>query len=141
MYISQRGSASIEFVIVAVAVFLPLLALAVTVSSIQTSQFAVAVVARQGVRAFALSPSEMVGQRRIAAINQLVRDDFGVDSQVSWAINCSTRPCHSRGGLVRVTVNAAVPIAMIPVLPGLTLPPGVRISSTATHIVPLVPLP
>jgi hypothetical protein len=141
MYISQRGSASIEFVVVAVAVFLPLLALAVTVSSIQTSQFAVAVVARQGVRAFALSPSESIGQRRIAAINQLVRDDFSVDSQVSWTFNCSTRLCHARGGLVRVTVTTAVPIAMIPALPGLTLPPSVRISSTATHVVPLVPLP
>lgn len=135
---THRGSASIEFVIVAVAIFLPVLALTVTVSTIQTAQFAVAAIARQGVRALALSTTPTVGAQRIVAIDRLVREDFGVSASSAWAIRCSLNPCLTRGGLVRLTVSADIPIAMIPVVPGIGLPPKVRVESTATHTVPIV---
>jgi len=135
--VGSRGSASIEFVVVAMAVFVPILALTVSVSSIQSAQFAVAAVARQGVRAVALSPTLARGNNRVSAINKLVREDFGVDTKSTWKLTCSANPCLTRGGLVRLTVSANVPIAMVPALPGLTLPPSVRVSSTATHVIPV----
>lgn len=134
-----RGSASVEFVVVAVSVFLPLIALTVTVSEIQSAQFATAGVARQGVRAFALSPNPAVGGQRISEISQLVSEDFGVDATHTWTLACSANQCLTRGGLVRLTVTSLVPVAMVPALPGLTVPPSVRVSATATHVVPLVP--
>lgn len=123
----------------AVSVFLPLIALTVTVSTIQSAQFATAAVARQGVRAFALSPNPAVGGQRISAISQLVRDDFGVDASNTWTLACSANPCLTRGGFVRLTVTSSIPIAMVPALPGLTVPPSVRVTATATHVVPLAP--
>ncbi len=134
----HRGSASVEFVIVAISVFVPLIALTVTVSEIQSAQFATAAVARQGVRAYALSPSSAVGGRRVSAISKLTREDFGVDAKSAWKLACSANPGLTRGGLIRLTVSSEVPIAMVPMLPGLTVPPTVRVSATATHIVPVV---
>jgi hypothetical protein len=134
---AHRGSASIEFVVVAVTIFLPILALTVSASTIQTAQFAVAAIARQGVRVYALSATPTSGAQRIVALDRLVREDFGMSASSTWSMRCSLNPCLSRGGLIRLTVSADIPIAMIPVLPGIVLPPSVRVESTATHAVPM----
>lgn len=138
---TDRGSASLEFVVVALAVLIPVLALTVSTSAIQRAQFAVTEIARQGVRAVALAPSDAAGARALRRIARLTLTDFGIHAAPRFAISCSHTPCRTQGALIRVTTTIPVPLVMVPALPGLTTPSTVPVSAVATHRAPLPVIP
>lgn len=129
----DRGNASLEFLIAAVGLLVPVIALTVTTSEIASATFAATVSARQGVRAFTLADSVHAGQAAIANITDLAVIDHGL-SDVNWRItlDCSGRSCRQRGSLVSLAVSIDVPLRFIPVLPGIDIAPTVTVSRTAT---------
>lgn len=137
----QRGSASLEFVIVALAVLVPIAALTVSVSSIQRVQFAVTEISRQGVRAFALAPTNASGNRTVRRIARVVLADLGIRETARFTVTCVPSDCRSQGSLIRLATTVTVPLAMVPALPGLDLNPRVPVSASATHRAPLPVVP
>lgn len=132
----DRGSASIEFIVLALAVLVPVLAITVSTSSIQRAQFAATEISRQGVRALSLSPSTAAGSvtaRRNAA---LILADLGVAGKASYVMSCVPATCGA-GALVRLTTTLTVPLVMIPALPKLRIAPRVTVTSTATERRPM----
>lgn len=141
MHHMERGSASLEFVIVALGVLIPILAVTVSVSVIQRAQFAVTEIARQGVRAFALSATSASGNRAIRRTARLTLSDFGLDGTARFTVTCSESPCHYRGGMIRLTSTLDVPLVMVPALPGIETLATVPVRASATHRVPLPVVP
>ncbi|MEN9740215.1 MAG: hypothetical protein RLZ72_481 [Actinomycetota bacterium] len=137
----ERGSASLEFIVVALGVLVPVLAVTVSVSAIQAAQFAMAETARQGVRAFVLAPSDAAGRRAIRRIAALTIADFGLHGTTRFTVACSATPCRTQGGIVRVTTTLNVSLAMIPALPGLERLTTVPITATASQRAPLPVIP
>ncbi len=135
---AERGSAPLEFLIASVALFVPLVALAVTVTDITTASFAATAAARQGVRAFARAESVPAGQQRIAQVSELALADYGLAPQTAqWDITCTSSPCLRRGNLVTVNFTLNVPLRFIPSLPGIAVPPLITVSRSATARVSL----
>lgn len=128
----DRGSASLEFIVASVVLFVPVVALTVTTSDIASASFAATAVARQGVRSFTQAENVESGLRHVHAISELVREDFGTDGEVTVDIDCSGRSCHQRGSLVSLAVTIDVPLRFIPALPGIDLDPSVRVTRSAT---------
>jgi hypothetical protein len=129
----DRGNASLEFLVAAVGLLVPVVALTVTTSEIASATFAATVSARQGVRAFTLAESIQSGQTAIANITDLAIADHGL-SDVDWRVelDCPGRSCRQRGSLVSVAVSIDVPLRFIPVLPGIDIAPKVTVSRSAT---------
>jgi hypothetical protein len=132
-FVDDRGNASIEFLVAAIGLLVPVVALTVTTSEIASATFAATASARQGVRAFTLADSVESGHTAIAQITDLAVTDHGL-SDTDWRIemDCSARSCHRRGSLVRLTVYIDVPLRFLPVLPGIDIAPRVTVSRSAT---------
>lgn len=137
----DRGSASLEFTVIAVGVLIPILAVTVSTSTIQRAQFAVTEISRQGVRAVALAPTTNAGNRAVRRIARLTLSDFGIQETPRFAITCVPTQCRAHGALIRLTTTVTIPLAMIPALPGLDRVTRIPVSATATHRAPLTVLP
>jgi hypothetical protein len=129
----DRGSASLEFLVVAVGFLVPLVALSVTVTEVSTATLAATTASRQAARAFTRAESASAGLRRITAATELVLDDHGLgDHEWSFDVDCSSPQCLRRGSLDTVTVRVAVPLRFVPALPGLSIPAVVTVERSTT---------
>lgn len=129
----KRGSASVEFIVAAVGLLVPLVALTVTTSEIAAATFAATSSARQGVREFTRADTVTTGVERIQAITALAVSDHGM-SDARWRIDldCSGRTCRQRGSRVTLQISIEVPLRFIPTFPGIDVAPNVTVSRTAT---------
>lgn len=137
----DRGSASLEFTIVALGVLFPLVALTVSTTSLQRAQFAATEIARQGVRAVALAPTLSEGKRAVKRISQLALEDFGISDTTRFVVACEPASCRTRGSLIRLTVIVPTSLVMIPALPWIDVPNRIPVTATATHRAPLPVMP
>jgi Flp pilus assembly protein TadG len=111
----ERGSASIEFIVVGVAIILPLIYIAITVLTLNAAQFASNQAAREGARAFVTSSSNSsANQRASIAANQAFADYGLTESQPQIAITCDHISCLTPGGRVSVEVTTQVPLPFVP---------------------------
>lgn len=111
----ERGSASIEFIVVGVAIILPLIYIAITVLTLNAAQFASHQAAREGVRAFVTSTSNASGNQRASiAANQAFADYGLAESEPEVAITCDHISCLTPGGSVSVEVTTQVPLPFVP---------------------------
>lgn len=134
----EHGSASLEFIVAAIALFVPLVALTVTTSEIATANFAATSASRQGVLAWSRSETVSAGLSRVAAVTELALTDHGLgDVAARWEFDCEPARCHRRGTLVRLTVHLDIPLRFIPALPGISIPSTVTVSRSATTRVSL----
>ena len=137
----QRGSASLEFVVVAVGVLVPVLALSVSTSALQNAQFAVTHIARQGVRAFALAPLTSSGAAAVRRIARLTLADFGITGVARNSVTCVPTNCRTPGAHIRLATTVTVSLPMVPALPGIDVFRRIPISATAHHRAPLMVVP
>ena len=133
---NDRGSASIEFVVLALGVLIPVLAITVSTSTIQRAEFAATEISRQGVRAVALAPTTAAGSVTVRRIASLTLADLGVTGKSKYAVSCVPASCAA-GSLVRLATTLTVPLVMIPALPKLRIAPTVTLTSTATQRRPM----
>jgi hypothetical protein len=118
-------------------VLIPILAVTVSTTAIQRAQFATTEISRQGVRVLALATNTTAGHRAIRRIARLTLADFGIAHSARFTIACTPQPCGGYGSLYRLTTTVAVPLAMIPALPGLDVLTQIPVSATSTHRAPL----
>ncbi len=129
---SERGSATIEFLVVTIGFLVPLVALAVTVSDVSSATLASTTAARQAVRAFTRAETTAAGLRSVAATTELVLNDHGLAAnEWSFDVDCSATTCLRRGSIDTVTVRVIVPLRFVPQLPGLVLPASVTVERAA----------
>ena len=94
----DRGSALIDFLGFGVLLQIPVLVLAIQLSSLQTSQLAADSVARHALRSFVLQGVEVeVTAREIAA-------DFGLKVKPLVTLDCEP-DCTSAGSILRIGVS------------------------------------
>ncbi|MFM6967422.1 MAG: hypothetical protein ACKOWN_00575 [Microbacteriaceae bacterium] len=137
----ERGSASLEFVVVGFGVLVPILAVTVSATALQTAQFASTEISRQGVRAFAQATTTSTGKATVRRIARLSMNDFGIPGTARIAVSCVPTNCQSQGALVRLTTTITVELPMVPVLPGLEVLRRIPVSATAHHRTPLPSAP
>jgi hypothetical protein len=118
----ERGSALVEFVFVALVVFVPLVYLVAGFSAVQRGVFASTEAAREAGRAIGTAPDVVTGQGRAVRAAQLAVEDQSVDaSDVRVAYAPAGAGCGGAGGYtptlapgevfdVCVTVTVRIPL-------------------------------
>lgn len=121
---SEDGAAMLEFVTVAVVLFVPLVYVLLTVFAVQRAAFAVSAAAREAGRAYATAPGlDAAGERAQAAADLALADQLPGSPSAVLSADGDLAP----GSTVRVTVTYDVELAG-----GLG-----RIPVTATHVAPV----
>lgn len=137
----ERGSASLEFIVVALGVLVPILAVTVSTAALQNAQFAATEISRQGVRAFAQAPTVVTGKATVRRIARLTMSDFGIPGTARIAVSCVPTNCRAQGALSRLTTTVTVTLPIVPALPGLDVLRRIPINATAHHRTPLPSVP
>ena len=106
---SDKGSAVVEFVILAIPLFLPLTFYLTSIHTNSKLSTDMQNLARQAARAYVTSPSEELAVPRMNTVLQafqiiLLKED-GVTSVPSFRVECSRQPCLTPNGRVKVTVT------------------------------------
>ena len=120
----ERGSALVEFVFIALVVFVPLVYLVAGFSAVQRGVFASTEAARDAGRALGTAPDADTGQVRALRAAQLAVEDQSVDAadvRVAYApsgAGCSAAgsytPTLTPGEVFTVCVTVTVRIPMLP---------------------------
>jgi hypothetical protein len=118
----EGGSALVEFVFIAVVVFVPLVYIVAGFSAVQRGVFASTAAAREAGRAMGTAPDPITGQARAQRAAQLAVEDQSIDaSDVRLAYAPAGARCDAAGGYtptltpgeefsVCVTVTVRVPL-------------------------------
>lgn len=106
---SEKGSASVEFVLLAIPLFVPLIIFLQQFGNLSYHENIARTLAREGARAFVTSSSAQFAEIRmnsvIRAVGQelgMTEDDFG---RLSIGLECGNNPCFSSKGKVIVTIH------------------------------------
>jgi Flp pilus assembly protein TadG len=118
----QRGSALVEFVFIALVVFVPLIYIVAGFSAVQRGVFASTAAAREAGRAIATAPDPVTGQQRALRTAELAVEDQSVDvTDLRLAYSPAAAACGAAGGYaptltpgeefsVCVTVTVRIPL-------------------------------
>lgn len=105
----ERGSASVEFVLLALPLFIPIFIFLNQFSTLSSQEMALQTLARESVRAFIESNSDQSGGALVNQVITLGGAKLGLKpeeiSEINSEIKCSTRPCHLPNGRVRITLT------------------------------------
>jgi Flp pilus assembly protein TadG len=118
----ERGSALVEFVFIALVVFVPLIYIVAGFSAVQRGIFASTAAAREAGRAIATAPDPVTGQERALRAAELTVEDQSVDvTDLRLAYAPAGVGCEAAGGYaptlapgeefsVCVTVTVRIPL-------------------------------
>jgi Flp pilus assembly protein TadG len=118
----ERGSALVEFVFIALVVFVPLIYIVAGFSAVQRGIFASTAAAREAGRAIATAPDPATGQERALRAAELAVADQSVDvTDLRLAYAAAGADCGAAGGYaptlapgeefsVCVTVTVRIPL-------------------------------
>lgn len=120
----DRGSALVEFVVVAVCVLVPLSYAALSVGHLQSAAFATSLGAREAARAFSTAPTASAARAGALAAARLAFADHGVAfPEGALRVSCEGGPCLSPGSIVVTELSWQV---SLPWLPGASIPVSSR---------------
>lgn len=105
----ERGSASVEFVVLALPLFIPIFIFLGQFSTLSSHEMTMQTLARESVRAFVESSSDESGGVLIKEVIKVGGEKLGLSEAEIKAIDvdieCSKSPCHSPNGRVRITLT------------------------------------
>lgn len=104
----QRGSASVEFVLLAIPLFIPLFLYMNAFSEVSDDQERLRTLARESVRAFVNSANDETAfevARSVVSEGGQILGFENSDSEIQTDISCSTRPCISPDSRVVITLS------------------------------------
>lgn len=131
----ERGSASLEFIVAAVILIVPVALFSAVMTQFFAVQSAAHSVARHGAHLFALAASDARGRVAVSSTALLTFADFGVSSVPPTVhVTCSASPCHQPGELVTVTVTAQVPVIGLPLVNRATIPVSVSVTERISRL-------
>lgn len=101
----ERGSAAVEFVVLAIPLFLPILIFLGQFSNISRSEIQARNLVREVVRAYVSSSNTAQAESNARAVFKLGQERFAFTqaeiASMRFAISCSSRRCLTPGGRVR----------------------------------------
>ena len=111
----DEGSATVEFIVVAIGIITPLVYIAIAVLTLHSASFAANSAAWEAARTFMASESIAQGNRNAIHSAQQAFVDHDV-STATPTINvvCTNGPCLSPGSLLTVQVESYVALPLIP---------------------------
>ncbi|MFA4841069.1 MAG: hypothetical protein WC580_05140 [Agrococcus sp.] len=133
---ADAGSASIEFLSVAVLLLVPLVYLVLALGQIQHAVLGVEGAARHAARTIAQADSHDAGLAAADRALLVAMTDAGLPTDaVRVAISCAPDQgaCHTARGTVTVQVDATVPLPLAPPFLGLDVGLGVPVSARAVQ--------
>ena len=105
----DSGSAIVEFVALAIPLFIPIFIYLGNFASISGNEEIVRVLAREGVRAYVASDSDHAGREVSAQALLVIAHNLGLTAEeiatLSARFECSENPCLSANGRIRITVS------------------------------------
>lgn len=135
---TDRGSAIVEFLGVALVLLVPVVYLVLVLARMQSAAFAVDGAAREAARAFVTAQDAAAAPNLAATAIALAFDDQGLDPLAApdaVTIVCSADPCLDPGAVVTATVELDVTLPGIPRWLDGVVPLAVPVSATATATV------
>jgi Flp pilus assembly protein TadG len=111
----EEGSATVEFVLLAALLLIPVIYFLMLTSQIQSAAYASVAAADQAAKAVVTAPDEASGTGRADAIVALTLRDYGLDSGMAQSrVSCSGPRCLEPGSSVSVEVSIRVPVPLLP---------------------------
>ena len=105
----ESGSAIVEFVALAIPLFIPIFIYLNSFASVSANEAIVRVMAREGVRAYAASDSDHSGRVVSEQAIVLIAQNLGLTSKEINSIDvnyeCSRLPCLSANSRIRLTIS------------------------------------
>ena len=131
----ERGRASLEFLVAAVILLIPIMFLGMSLASIQNASLATEAAARNAARVFVKEISlPLAGERAETAI-RIALANHGIDSARSIERFCSSSTCLAPGSVVTIRVSVEAPLVSSMFLPGWLGAPSVPVFAEATAMV------
>lgn len=129
----DTGSAALEFMTVGLLLTVPLVYLIIALAQLQAGALAVEGAARNAARTVALHGADAAAMTTTAT--ELALADAGIaDAEHSTVIDCGG-DCATPGGTVTVSVEALIPLPLMP--PFLGLDEALAVPVTATAVQPV----
>lgn len=133
----DAGSALVELTWLGLLLLIPMLWILLSVFEVQRGAFGVSGAARAAGRAYALAPSDAVGQARAEqAARQALADQGLRDAPLVVRVTCTPYPasCHSGTSVITVRVSSRVELPLLPDVLGGGTP---SFALDASHTVPI----
>ena len=106
---SESGSAIVEFVLLAIPLFLPILLFIGEFSVLSSAEMASRTLVREVVRAFVTAENEADARARSSAVMEFAAQKLGFSTSeiatMRLSFDCSLNPCFTSGGEVRATLQ------------------------------------
>jgi Flp pilus assembly protein TadG len=110
LWVNQRGSASVEFVALAIPLFIPLFIFMNSFASASDSQDSLRTLAREAARGFVTSANDEIAfgvAHQIVTQGAIIlgHEDAIARGEILMQIECSVRPCISPNAGIRVIMS------------------------------------
>jgi len=105
----NKGSASLEFVILAIPLFLPILIFMNRFADISDAEGSLRSLARESARAYVTSANDRIAHQVLSEVIAEGSAALGYSDSVRYSVRCSQTPCIYPNGRVSVTVMAMLP--------------------------------
>jgi hypothetical protein len=115
----ERGSATSEFVLIALPLFLPALLFFLSISQVSRAEMEASMLAREALKAFVSSENDAEAHLRTRLLldqySQLVASGRNTSSSLNslsdqYSISCSTYPCIQPGAQVELTLFSLIDV-------------------------------
>lgn len=114
-FAGDRGSATIEFVIVVIGIVLPLVYITLAVAAVHGARSAASHGVREAARILVQSDAPGVGVSRARQAVDMAFADHGLDIPAdALTVTCSSSPCLMPGSSVNVGVTWSMPLPWMP---------------------------
>lgn len=105
----EEGSASVEFVVLALPLFIPIFIFFGQFAAVSSHEMVMQTLARESLRSFIESSNDKSGEALIQRVIAVGGASLGLSQQEIRAIDvemkCSKSPCHLPNGRVRITLR------------------------------------
>jgi len=105
----DEGSASVEFVLLAIPLFIPIFIFLGQFATVSSHEMVMQTLARESLRSFIESSSDESGEALIREVIEVGGKNLGLSQHEIAAIDvemqCSKSPCHLPNGRVRITLR------------------------------------
>lgn len=102
----ESGSAVVEFVVVALPLFIPALIFFMGMTNAAKDQMESTLIARQALHAFLSSKNDLQANLRVSTLIQEYKKVGGEKyAELSYRVECSTLPCLTPNGVVEISIR------------------------------------
>lgn len=132
----EEGSATVEFVLLAVLLLIPVIYFLILTSQIQAASYASVAAADQAAKSAVAAPDPTESAGRVQHVVDLTMADYGYPGGGHEVqVSCSANPCLEPGSTLSVRVDVRVPVPLIPEFLGWKAT-AATVSSSSLHVVP-----